>query len=123
VDLWALRSRAFVLGEPGTALRETVAAACEAAGFGPVPLFEVGDPATVRVLVAAGLGVAVVPAGWAAGPEAIAVARLAPPVPELAPVLLARDGALPPAADRLHAHLRERLGAPGSSDDGSAVAG
>src|SRR3712207_9021896 len=42
------RSRAFVLGEPGTALRETVVAACEAAGFGPVPLFEVGDPATDR---------------------------------------------------------------------------
>ncbi len=108
VDLWALRSRAFVLGEPGTALRETVAAACEAAGFGPVPLFEAGDPATVRVLVAAGLGVAVVPAAWAAG-DGIAVARLAPPVPVLEPVLLARDGALPPAADRLHAHLRERL--------------
>ncbi len=109
VDLWALRSRAFVLGEPGTGLRETVAAACEAAGFGPVPLFEVGDPATVRVLVAAGLGVAVVPAGWAAG-DGIAVVPLTPPVPVLEPVLLARDGALPPAADRLHAHLRERLG-------------
>ena len=48
----------FILAEPGTALRETVMAATQAAGFSPLPLFEVGDPATVRFLVRAGLGIA-----------------------------------------------------------------
>ena len=32
-------------------------AACQAEGFSPVPLFEVSDPATVRFLAHAGLGV------------------------------------------------------------------
>ena len=47
----ALRGRAFVLGEPGTALRATVMDACQEHGFSPVPLLEVSDPATVRFLV------------------------------------------------------------------------
>ena len=51
-----LRGRPFILAEPGTALRETVVAATQAAGFSPLPLFEVGDPATVRYLVRANLG-------------------------------------------------------------------
>jgi DNA-binding transcriptional LysR family regulator len=109
VGLWDLRERPFILGEPATALRELVTAACEAAGFGPVPLFEVGDPETVRVLVAAGLGVAVVPASWARG-EGVATAALAPPAPELEPRLLARPGGLTPPAALLHAHLRAALG-------------
>ncbi|HEX8102459.1 MAG TPA: LysR family transcriptional regulator, partial [Solirubrobacteraceae bacterium] len=37
----ALRERPFILAERGTALRETVMAACQAAGFSPVPVFEV----------------------------------------------------------------------------------
>jgi DNA-binding transcriptional LysR family regulator len=107
VDVWTLRDRPFVLAEPGTALRDTVVAACEAAGFGPVPLFEVGDPETVRVLVAAGLGVALVPAAWRAGAPA---ASLAPPVPVHEPALLARPDQTTPAAALLHAHLRHALG-------------
>ena len=54
----------FILAEPGTALRDTVMHATQAAGFSPLPLFEVGDPATVRFLVRAGLGIALVPASW-----------------------------------------------------------
>jgi DNA-binding transcriptional LysR family regulator len=64
VRLEELRGRAFVLAEPGTALRAIVMDACQAAGFSPVPLLEVGDPATVRFLVNAGLGVSLVPASW-----------------------------------------------------------
>ena len=69
-----LRGRPFILAEPGTALRETVMAACQAAGFSPVPLFEVSDPGTVRFLAHAGLGVSVVPASWLElpGPEVAA---------------------------------------------------
>ncbi len=53
-------------------------APCQAAGFSPVPLFEVSDPATVRFLAHAGLGVSVVPASWLElpGPE-VAVRELA----------------------------------------------
>ena len=82
-------------------------AACEAAGFGPVPLFEVGDPATVRVLVRAGLGVALVPASWTGAQDV--TAPLAPPVPRHEPQLLARPDGLTPAAALLHRHLRVAL--------------
>jgi len=107
VDVWTLRDRPFVLAEPGTALRTTVARLCETAGFGPVPLLEAGDPETVRVLVAAGLGVALVPASWRAGAPA---ASLAPPVPVHEPALLSRPDGGTPAAALLHRHLREHLG-------------
>jgi DNA-binding transcriptional LysR family regulator len=40
---------------------------CAADGFSPIALLEASDPHTVRELVDAGLGVAVVPRGWAAG--------------------------------------------------------
>ena len=79
LSLRELRDRPFILAERGTALRDSVVAACEAAGFGPVPPFEVGDPATVRVLVAAGLGVAVVPGSWLEGAPEVAAAVLAEP--------------------------------------------
>lgn len=112
LDVWALRERPFVLPEPGSALREVVTAACERAGFGPVPLFELGDPAAVRQLVHAGLGVSVVPASWLAAPgAAVAVARLAPPVPRHRALLLAPAAGAAPAAELLRAHLGAALGA------------
>ena len=61
-----LSARPLILAERGTALRETVMAACQEAGFSPVPPFEVGDPATARFLAHAGLGASVVP-GLVAG--------------------------------------------------------
>jgi DNA-binding transcriptional LysR family regulator len=107
VRLWDVRDRPFVLAEPGSALRETALAACARDGFGPVPLFEAGDPAAIRELVAAGLGVALVPASWARGGTAVA---LAPPVPRHALQLLARTGApATPPARLLHEHLRAEL--------------
>jgi DNA-binding transcriptional LysR family regulator len=98
IELWDLRDRPFILAERGSALRQTVYTACEAAGFGPVPPFEVGDPRTVRLLVAAGLGVALVPASWLAGdgPE-VAVAELAGDAPRHRVALLTAAD-LPPAA-------------------------
>ena len=78
VSLEDLRGRTFVLAEPGTALRELVMAACQAAGFSPVPLLEVGDPWTTRLLVGAGLGISLVPLSWVERPgPAVGVARLA----------------------------------------------
>jgi DNA-binding transcriptional LysR family regulator len=120
LDVWALRERPFVLPAPATALREAVVAACEAAGFGPVPLFEVGDPAAVRQLVHAGLGVSLVPASWLRGPlppaQTVGVARLAAPVPRHRITLLAPAAGSSPAGELLGGELRRALGAPGSED-------
>jgi DNA-binding transcriptional LysR family regulator len=111
VALADLRGRPFVLAEPGTALRDAVMAACQAVGFSPVPLFEVSDPATVRVLVHAGLGLSVVPASWLDGPgPEVAVADLRPPAPRHGAALLAPAEGGSPAARLLRAALIERLG-------------
>jgi DNA-binding transcriptional LysR family regulator len=124
VEVWALRERPFVLPPPGTALRAAVAAACEAAGFGPVPLFEVGDPAAVRQLVHAGLGVSLVPASWLRGPQApslaVGVARLTAPVPTHRMLLLAGAAGSSPAGELLHGELARALGAADAagSEDG-----
>jgi DNA-binding transcriptional LysR family regulator len=106
-----LRGRPFILAEPGSALRETVMAACQAAGFSPVPLFEISDPATVRFLAHAGLGVSVVPASWLAqpGPE-VAVAELAAPAPRHRVALLVPAGRETPAARLLREALADGLG-------------
>jgi DNA-binding transcriptional LysR family regulator len=106
VRLGDLSGRPFVLAEPGSALRETVMAACQAEGFSPVPLLEVGDPSAVRFLVAAGLGVALVPASWleVPGPE-VGVASIAS-----APrhrLCLVTSGELPPAGALLAERLRQ----------------
>jgi DNA-binding transcriptional LysR family regulator len=111
VRLWDVRDRPFILAEPGSALRETVLAACAQEGFGPVPLYEVGDPAAARHLVHAGLGISLVPASWGAlgGPE-VGLAAPAAPAPRHRLSLLARTGGLPPVARMLHEHLRRELG-------------
>jgi DNA-binding transcriptional LysR family regulator len=107
IDLEALRGRPFVLPEPGTALRETVMTACQERGFSPVPLLEVGDPATVRFLVNAGLGVSLVPASWLHAPgAAVSVAALLEPEPRHALSLLAA-GELPPAGRLLAERLKD----------------
>ena len=123
VTTWDLRGRPFILAEPGSGLRASVAAACEAAGFSPVPLFEVGDPAVVRYLAHVGLGVSVVPASWLRAPgalaaapaPAVAAARLAAASDATAPprhrvVLLAAAAGAAPAAELLHARLLDALG-------------
>ncbi|HEU4973561.1 MAG TPA: LysR family transcriptional regulator [Baekduia sp.] len=111
VRLWDLRDRPFVLAEPGTALREAVVAACADEGFGPVPLIEVSDAASVRQLVHAGLGVSLVPASWAAiaGPE-VGVVVPAGTTTRHALWLLARPGRLSPVSRLVHERLRDDLG-------------
>ena len=65
-------------------------------GLQPRPLFEVSDPATVRFLAHAGLGVSIVPASWLEppGPD-VAAPELAAPAPRHRVALLS-----PPAARR-----------------------
>jgi DNA-binding transcriptional LysR family regulator len=105
VSLGELSGHAFVLAEPGSALRDTVMAACQAEGFSPVPLLEVGEPSAVRFLVGAGLGVSLMPASWleVPGPEVgVAVVEPAP----AHRVSLVSGGELPPAGALLAARLR-----------------
>ena len=59
----------FVSLQPTSALRRLTDDLCEAAGFRPDVVFEGDDLSTVRGFVAAGLGVAVVPAPRAGSPE------------------------------------------------------
>jgi DNA-binding transcriptional LysR family regulator len=107
VNVAELQGRPFVLGEPGSALRTTVMAACQAHGYSPVPLIEVGDPATVRFLVSAGLGVSLVPVSWLEphGPP-LSVAALMEPAPRHALSLLAA-GEVPPAGRILAERLQD----------------
>jgi DNA-binding transcriptional LysR family regulator len=93
VELVALAELPFILAEPGSGLREAVVAACQRAGFSPVPLFEISDPLTVRHLVHAGLGVAVAPAAWFESPGPRVAAS-----PLAGEALRHRVGALTPAA-------------------------
>lgn len=56
------REETFVATKPGYGLREIADRLCAEAGFTPHPAFEGEDVDTVRGLVAAGLGIAVLPA-------------------------------------------------------------
>ena len=62
----------FVSLRPTSALRKLSDELCERAGFRPEVVFEGDDLSTVRGFVAAGLGVAIVPAPRAGSPEAAA---------------------------------------------------
>jgi LysR family transcriptional regulator, carnitine catabolism transcriptional activator len=71
VALWELRDEPFALPSESQPARGAFAAA----GFSPVPLFEVADATAARLLVHSGLAIGVVPASWLDGPG-----------PEVAPV-------------------------------------
>jgi DNA-binding transcriptional LysR family regulator len=110
MPLTALRGRPFILSERGTALRIAVMAACQSAGFSPVPLLEVGDPLTVRVLAHGGLGISLVPQSWLDLPgPAVGVAGLAD-APHHTVSLLAPAAGGSAAGRLLHEQLRLELG-------------
>jgi LysR family transcriptional regulator, transcription activator of glutamate synthase operon len=62
----------FVSLRPTSSLRQQADSLCRQAGFGPDVVFEGDDLSTVRGFVAAGLGVAIVPAPRAGSPESAA---------------------------------------------------
>lgn len=72
VELSAVAGEEFVLFEPGYGLRETVEGMFARAGIVPRVAFEGQDAHTLRGLVAAGLGVAVLPAARPGTSEAFA---------------------------------------------------
>jgi DNA-binding transcriptional LysR family regulator len=113
VELAALAERPFILAEPGSGLREAIVAACQRAGFSPIPLFEISDPLTVRHLVHAGLGVGVAPAAWFESPgPAVAASPLAGEALRHRVGALTAAGGHPPAAELLLAALRDAFERP-----------
>jgi DNA-binding transcriptional LysR family regulator len=110
IAIGVLRERPFILAEPGSGLRETVMAACQAAGFSPVSLFEVSDPATVRHLVQAELGVSVVPASWFESVGADVARASLEPAPRHRVDVLTPAGGCTPAAELLVAALKAAFG-------------
>jgi LysR family transcriptional regulator, transcription activator of glutamate synthase operon len=70
IALTDVAAEPFIGLRPTSALRQLGDDLCKQAGFRPSVLFEGGDLAIVRGLVAAGLGVAIVPVPRAGAPEA-----------------------------------------------------
>jgi DNA-binding transcriptional LysR family regulator len=71
VRLAEVAADAFVTLEPGYGLRRITDALCEEAGFTPRISFEGEEAETLRGLVAAGLGVAVLPPATATRPDVV----------------------------------------------------
>jgi DNA-binding transcriptional LysR family regulator len=108
VALAELRDEVFIAFKPGSGLRRALARAGEEAGFKPRVIFESGDLGAIRGLVAAGLGISVVPRSVAEAPgAAIAVVPLGA-LPLTRTVLLAwrRDHYRSPAAEACLAFIR-----------------
>jgi len=72
ISLADVAGEPFIGLRPASALRRLTDDLCEQAGFRPTVIFEGDDLSNVRGFVAAGLGVAVVPAPRAGSPEAVA---------------------------------------------------
>jgi LysR family transcriptional activator of glutamate synthase operon len=72
IDLAEVSEEPFVALRPSSALRRLSDELCEEAGFRPDVVFEGDDLSTVRGFVAAGLGVAIVPAPRQGSPESAA---------------------------------------------------
>ena len=69
IHLAEVSGEPFIGLRPASALRQLTDDLCEQAGFRPAVVFEGDDLSTVRGFVAAGLGVAIVPAPRAGSPE------------------------------------------------------
>ncbi len=97
VSLAAAADEPFVGFKPGYGMRRITEEWCHRAGFAPRLAFEGEDVATVRGLVAAGLGVALLPAGpMAAGTRELIVEDL--PVARTIALVRVADRPLPPPA-------------------------
>ncbi|MEV8613363.1 LysR family transcriptional regulator [Amycolatopsis sp. NPDC051373] len=80
VRMEELADEEFVLLEPGYGLRRITDELCAAAGFSPKIAFEGQESDTVRGLVAAGLGVALLPHFEPGAPAGVAEVQIEPPV-------------------------------------------
>lgn len=116
VALAQLRDEPFVLVPHGSGLTQTILSGTAGLGFRPVVAAEAPDVAVVRCLVAAGLGVSVMPRlpATAPGPD-VAVVTLSPPLPPHATALAWRgDAQASAAAEALRVVIREHAAAQGA---------
>jgi DNA-binding transcriptional LysR family regulator len=106
-----LRGRSVIMPGRGTALRGLLDDAFAQVGFSPLPRFETNDPGMIVELVAAGLGVSIIPRSWLLGEaQPVTAVELAASLPTYRIVLLATTQPRIPARDRLVEHLVITLG-------------
>jgi DNA-binding transcriptional LysR family regulator len=112
VRLHHYRDRPFIALKPGYGLRQITDALFARAGFTPRVVFEGADVPTVRGLVGAGLGIAVLPPangadyGWS--PAELEIADES--AERTIGIATVRDRYLPATARALHAHLARQAG-------------
>lgn len=105
VPLAAVAREPFLLMKPGYGFRDLVLAACHAAGFSPNIAFESAQIETLQAMVAAGLGVTLVPqmaADRSLSPSPVFVRIAGEPLTRTLALAWRRDRALPRSA---HAFL------------------
>jgi DNA-binding transcriptional LysR family regulator len=100
-----LAGEQFVLLEPGYGLRRITDELCAAAGFTPTVAFEGQESDTVRGLVAAGLGVALLPRFEPGSPAGVVEVPLVPPVGRTIGLAWRAGEQLPPAVARFRDHV------------------
>jgi DNA-binding transcriptional LysR family regulator len=129
VALETLAGAAWIAGLAGTQFAAALEGACRAAGFAPRVVHRADDALLVQRLVAAGLGIALLPALACTGSDAVRYANIAPPAPRREVRALVRRGAArrPALAAVLEAlergaPVRRRAGAraPGRAASGRA---
>lgn len=97
VRITELRHEAFVMLEHGYGLRQITDDLCAGAGFLPDVAFEGQESDTVRGLVAAGLGIALLPKFQPGSPSGVTELQLDPPVTRTLGLVWPAWPALPPA--------------------------
>jgi LysR family transcriptional regulator, transcription activator of glutamate synthase operon len=99
----------FISFQPGFGMRGTVDAWCREAGFVPHVAFEVGDAETLRGLVGAGLGVALLPPATHPDPTGLVELTVTTPrTMRTIGLVRVRDRPLTPPVRALQAFLRHR---------------
>jgi DNA-binding transcriptional LysR family regulator len=108
VHLADCRGEPFICLPPGSGMHSLLLQACATAGFAPRIDFEADNPHSIREMVAAGLGIALMAASTTSGPGAPVRAcelAVAPEHPPIAVITSQRDSAA--AATAFVTHLRE----------------
>lgn len=103
-----LADEPFVLLEPGYGLRRITDELCAAAGFRPKVAFEGQESDTVRGLVGAGLGVALLPRFEPGSPAGVAEVPLHPPVHRTIGLAWRAGEPLSPAVQAFRDHVLGR---------------
>jgi DNA-binding transcriptional LysR family regulator len=110
LPLTGLRDEDFILTKSGSAIRDTILAACAIAGFTPRIAFESGAAATVRALAAAGLGIAILPRSEAQiAPPSLTAITITPHLTRTVALAWSAARRHPPATAAFLALAREAL--------------